>query len=214
MCVYKTYFLDLSFIHSFTDKEHSSKTFLLSSGSFATLGFSSLLRASETVRKEDVDMEEANHLGMMNNIEELRQAYTHLQQEMASLRMDQRPKSRGGVGGSARAVKPPEFDGRVSTEVHAWVWTMEKYFIATEVNDDEERMKLVDTLLRKAAADWRRANETLNSWHTFKDAVIKRFAPLSEMKRAAECIAGFAGHNARRIVRLARVPGAHVRERA
>lgn len=101
-------------------------------------------------------------------------------------------------------VKPPKPDPfKGGRKIANWLFTVEQYFEAARVVSDQQRLLLVATLLRDAAADWwrglnlapRAANEpVVASWEDFKAKITHHFQPIHEEDYARQLIRTLKQH--------------------
>jgi hypothetical protein len=96
-----------------------------------------------------------------------------------------------------RPPKPDFFEGNQRKEkVELWVFAMERYFTAVEIQG-QHKVAFAASFLRHNAATWWRArtlaaeddpNELmdLGSWDGFKEALLKQFKPLNSAKVARD----------------------------
>lgn len=95
---------------------------------------------------------------------------------------------------SPPTIKPPKpssYNGKQS--VTTWLYKLELYFVASQINDDLSRCRYASTLLEGSAANWLRGLDELAkregkhiayTWEEFKGLLVARFQPLSEVESA------------------------------
>jgi len=101
-----------------------------------------------------------------------------------------------GLRRSTLKAKPPApFDGRDRQDPTAWCYSMELYFDACHVTDDEERIAFARTRLDKDALIWLRANDDngamadLFTWAEFKTALHRQFQSINPHISARDTLA-------------------------
>lgn len=115
--------------------------------------------------------------------------------------------------------KPEPFSGR--TDVHAWIWSLEQYFITTNIVDDASKSQYAVNLLRGNVSSWMRnfaGNGPLPPWPVLSSELKQMFAPISQTQKACDklaklkqtkSVAAYANEFRRLILLLSDLPEVH-----
>ena len=115
--------------------------------------------------------------------------------------------------------KPEPFSGR--SDVHAWIWSLEQYFITTNIVDDASKSQYAVNLLRGNVASWMRnyaGNGPLPHWPVLSSELKQMFSPISQTQKAydklaklkqTKSVAAYANEFRRLILVLSDLPEAH-----
>jgi hypothetical protein len=87
-------------------------------------------------------------------------------------------------------AKPDTFNGTASrrTPADVWLFGLETFFTATQIQHPEQRISFAAAQLRDSAATWWRKmlhdKVEINTWQQFKDAFVKQFIPVASKDTA------------------------------
>lgn len=101
-----------------------------------------------------------------------------------------------------KPAKPPHFRGnygRDATTPRDWLFTVDQYFLACNVDRDRDKLAFVATLLQDNANTWWRSQfalqpdgsyiSAIGTWSDFKAALIRQFEPINRKLSAREELA-------------------------
>lgn len=93
------------------------------------------------------------------------------------------------IPGYIKLAKPSLFTGAAKANVETWLFEVEQYLMAYEVDDDSQRIAFAAASLKGLALQWWQNHCILHpsqrlSWQQFKEEVKKRFQPVEASRTA------------------------------
>ncbi|GMQ12089.1 hypothetical protein CsSME_00054546 [Camellia sinensis var. sinensis] len=146
----------------------------------------------ESHKQESYDFEERILKAISQLQDQVHELKEGLEETRADWAMCKRAVASGGVATNAgftprlEAPKPKEFDGkRDAKELDDYIWHLERYFEALNLNDEMAKVRTASLYLTKLAGIWWRRKHaeiekgtcTISSWEEFKNELMKQFYP-------------------------------------
>ena len=124
--------------------------------------------------------------------QQLQQQLLYLQEQKMPTDATSSPSSSlhsltSGSRPSASPSKPDTYDGSRRAQADIWIFSLEQYFKATGVHDDQQQINYAAAQLRSSAATWWRRYsqaQTPATFAEFKSIFIKQFIPVASKETA------------------------------
>ncbi|CAL5430771.1 unnamed protein product [Camellia sinensis] len=147
---------------------------------------------SEAQRQESYDFQERILKAICQLQDQVQELKEGLEETRADWAICKRAVASGGVATNVgftprlEAPKPKEFDGkRDAKELDDYLWHLERYFEALNLNDELAKVRTASLYLTKLAGVWWRRKHaemergicTISLWEQFKNELMRQFYP-------------------------------------
>lgn len=119
-----------------------------------------------------------------------------LTNELLRLKLDIAESTSNSNSSLPKNLRLPNFEsysGHKYEDLEAWIFQIEEYFSLLKIQDEELRIQIAGTALRKDARIWYRSariseGDKIRSWEEFKIQIKNQFCPINPIKLARDKI--------------------------